>query len=63
MCDILIEGIEMFDINLNIASVSANVAVELGRNRSVVEIKDSTGYNCAIVLINITIIIILYVYS
>jgi len=64
MCDRLIEGIEKFDITLNIASVSANVVVELGHNRSIVEIEDSTGYNCAIVLINITIIIIiLYVYS
>jgi len=63
MCERLIEEIEKFDINLNIASISANIAVELGLNKSVVEIKDSTGYNYEIVLINIAIIIILYIYS
>ena len=43
MCDRLIEGEEMFNINLNIISVSNNVTVELGLNRSIGIIIDSTG--------------------
>ena len=44
MCDRLIEGDEMFDINLNLTSESHNnVTVEIGLNKSVGVINDSTG--------------------
>ena len=43
MCDRLIEGTEMFDISLRLILVSHNVTVQLGHNRSVGIIKDSTG--------------------
>ena len=43
ICDRLIEGREMFNISLSLISVSQNISVELGRNKSVVAIEDSTG--------------------
>ena len=43
MCDKLIEGMEMFNINLNLISVSHNITVDLGLNRSIGVINDSTG--------------------
>lgn len=43
MCDELIEGVEMFNIDLNLISVSHNVTVDLGLNRSIGIINDSTG--------------------
>ena len=43
MCDRLIEGTEMFNISLRLISVSNSVTVQLGRDRSVGVIKDSTG--------------------
>ena len=43
MCDRLIEGTEMFDINLSLMSVSHNVTVQLGLNKSIGVIEDSTG--------------------
>ena len=43
MCDRLIEGEEMFNISLDIISVSHNVTVDVGLSRSVGIIIDSTG--------------------
>ena len=43
MCDRLIEGTEMFDINLSLISVSHNVTVQLGLSKSIGVIEDSTG--------------------
>ena len=43
LCDRLIEGTEMFNISLSLISVSHNVTVQLGLNKSVGVIKDSTG--------------------
>ena len=43
MCDNLIEGEEMFNIHLSIASISHNLTVEVGLNKAIGVITDSTG--------------------